>query len=59
MRLFFVLSLLLLAGCQPDKERLLQFRDTDENTNSNAFKDDKPLHREIIDEFDVKKGWNF
>ena len=59
LTLLFLLLLLSLASCQADKEPLIQLRDYDKSENSNVRRDDKPLYREVTDEFGIVKGWKF
>lgn len=53
------LLLLLVTGCTPDKQPALRQRDYDKDRGSAVTKDDKPLYREVTDEFGVHKGWKF
>lgn len=58
VKLFSLVVLLLLAGCQSDKKPLLQTVDTDKD-NTSVHGDSKPLYREVTDEFGIRKGWEF
>ena len=62
-RLQFIALVLFLAfftsGCKPDGKPLIQLQDYDKADTSNVHKDDKPMYRELTDEFGVKKGWDF
>lgn len=49
----------LLSGCKSAKEPLIQLREYDSATGTNVHSDDKPLYREVTDEFGVVKKWKF
>ena len=59
MRFLLLIAILVLPGCQSDGEGPIRLGPSDKDQGSNLHKDDKPLYREVTDEFGVGKGWKF